>query len=151
MLLSKERRLRTVEAQSVGRFARDPFALPGFDSFARELSAIAGSHGLQIRSCAERPELASSGIQPGKCIDEAWIRAAFGVTVSAAHDHGQREGCGCVKSCDIAAVDSCLHGCAYCYATRSQAAAARRYARHDVEGPMLIPTESIKHAERDQP
>ena len=34
-------------------------------------------------------------------------------------DKGQRSACGCAASIDIRAYDTCLNGCRYCYANRS--------------------------------
>src|SRR2546425_748995 len=49
-----------------------------------------------------------------------------------------REECGCVRSYDVGAYDTCLHGCIYCYATRDRETARQVHARHDPESPTLI-------------
>ena len=61
----------------------------------------------------------------------------WAIEVTHAKDKSQRAPCGCVQSKDIGAYDSCLHGCVYCYATRSHVDVAGRYARHDPEAEAL--------------
>jgi DNA repair photolyase len=43
-----------------------------------------------------------------------------------------------VVSRDIGMYDSCLHGCAYCYATTSFERARRNHAAHDPRSPSLL-------------
>jgi hypothetical protein len=96
-----------------------------------ELAAAARRNGMAVQSCAEAADLSTSGVLPGKCIDDELIRRLYGITVSPAKDPGQRGACRCVASRDIGAYDTCLHGCRYCYATssRERALAALRRRR----------------------
>ena len=55
-----------------------------------------------------------------------------------------REACGCVSSVDIGAYDTCLFGCAYCYATSSHQAAVRRHAEHDPQDTALWRPEAMR-------
>ena len=101
-----------------------PILIPG-------LVDIAGSHGMSIRSCAEVRDLRPYGVDPGACVDPGLIARLFGITVSASKDTGQRAACGCAKSVDIGAYDTCVFGCRYCYATSDHAAALANRGRHD--------------------
>ena len=107
-------------------------------SLARELADIARANGMEIFSCAEPIDLTSVGIAHGKCIDEALLKQLFAIEVSSAKDRGQREGCGCVKSVDIGAYNTCLHGCRYCYATSNHILATENYKRHSAMSPFLL-------------
>jgi hypothetical protein len=49
-----------------------------------------------------------------------------------------RPQCGCIESVDIGAYDSCVFGCAYCYATSSRAAALSRLKAHNAASPALM-------------
>lgn len=86
----------------------------------------------QLRTCAERIDLAQYGIEHNHCIDaelvsrltpddptlQMWL---FGAT----KDKGQRPACGCILSKDIGQYNTCTHGCLYCYATNTPAPAKK--------------------------
>ncbi|WP_419174722.1 DUF1848 domain-containing protein [Desulfosediminicola sp.] len=103
-----------------------------------ELMRMAGSHDIRLLSCAEKMNLESLGVSPGKCIDDDLIRKVFKVDVSARKDPSQRKECGCAVSRDIGMYDSCLFGCSYCYATSSFNVAQRNYSEHDPTSPSLL-------------
>lgn len=108
-----------------------------FSTLMLALNEIARRNGLEIYSCAETFDLKPYGISPGKCIDDQYIRRVFGRDVSRAKDRSQRLECGCIQSKDIGAYDSCLHGCAYCYAGTLNSGLKNR-EHHDVNSPSLI-------------
>lgn len=93
---------------------------PGVEGLLHLISCNARNAGMEIHSCAEEWNLTRNCILPGKCIDDAYIRRVFGIEVSSEKDNNQREQCGCVKSRDIGAYNTCLHGCQYCYATKNK-------------------------------
>jgi len=109
-----------------------------FSPFVRGLARLAREGGLEISSCAEARDLAAHGIPPGKCVDHALIRAAFGITVSGRKDPAQRDACCCVASRDIGVYDTCPCGCRYCYATTSSELVSANRARHDLYGTALV-------------
>lgn len=117
--------------------AEDPPAWPGVDDLLRDLAAIAGDHGLEIEACAEPRDLAPLGIPPTKCVDDRLLAALYGGSWPTGEDRGQRPACRCLPSRDIGRVDTCLFGCRYCYATRSDAVAHARNAAHDPKAPFL--------------
>lgn len=106
-------------------------------ALAAALARIGSAHGLALETCCERIDLSDLGIAHGACVDAGRAARIFGRPVSAAHDAGQRPGCGCVRSVDIGAYDTCPGGCAYCYATHAAARARARYAAHDPAAPSL--------------
>lgn len=108
-----------------------------------ELAAIARGRGLDIYACATETDLRDVGILPGRCIDGDLLRTQFGLDGSYTKDPGQRKPCGCAVSRDIGVVDTCLHGCVYCYATRSDEVARRRHAAHNPEGESLWSLQEI--------
>ncbi len=109
-----------------------------FEALMRSLARTAAHCGMEIASCAEELDLAVFGIHPGKCIDDGYLRAVFGLELGGAKDPGQRRACGCVVSRDIGMYDSCLFGCSYCYATGSFARARKNYEQHDPHSPALL-------------
>jgi hypothetical protein len=86
---------------------------------AADLKEIAGSHGFEIQSCAEDIDLSSSGIIPGKCIDNELINVLFDLNLPYKKDPHQRKRCLCTRSVDIGAYDTCGYRCVYCYANSS--------------------------------
>lgn len=85
---------------------------------------------LRLTVCAQ-PELTVGAAEPARCIDPA--RLGLGPLP----EKGNRPGCACAASRDIGAYDTCPHGCLYCYANASPAAARRRFKAHDPEAGML--------------
>ena len=103
----------------------------------QRLAAIAADNGMTLTLCTQ-PDLAGSGIDAARCIDGRRLSRIADREI-AAKEKGNRPGCLCAESRDIGAYDSCVQGCAYCYAVRSPVAALQRRRRHDPAGEMLIP------------
>ncbi len=138
----------------MAELARRGAGLTGFEndaeslrSFMRELAAIAASHGLAIRSCAEDHDLAGTGIAEGACIDAERIARVTGRRAELSKDPGQRRLCNCVQSVDIGAYDTCPAGCVYCYATGRSGRVSERMRAHDPENPRLVDEVSARVGE----
>lgn len=99
---------------------------------------IANEREMVIESCAESVDLAHLGIKHGKCIDDKLLKSLFNLEVSSIKDRGQREACGCVKSIDIGEYNTCLHDCAYCYATTNLETVKKNKLKHFVDSPFLL-------------
>lgn len=105
--------------------------------FASRLSTMNHDNwNFKLATCAERVELSEYGIEHNRCIDPELIsRLAPEDAVlqnflyNAKTDSGQRKACGCILSKDIGAYNTCPHGCLYCYANTSPAAAFENYKR----------------------
>jgi hypothetical protein len=94
------------------------------------LKEIAFEDNMEIFSCAEE-DFQKLGVLPGCCIDSALINRIWSINVNNKKDPSQRALCGCVTSKDIGVNDTCLHGCAYCYATRDYMTAVKRNSEHN--------------------
>jgi hypothetical protein len=97
---------------------REPAAQEKLDLTGR-LSAIARGHGIEMFSCCDT-RLLAAGVQKARCVEAAGIEPA-----------PTRPDCGCCRSVDIGAYDTCPFGCVYCYATNSRRAALARLEAHD--------------------
>ncbi|WP_432664406.1 DUF1848 domain-containing protein [Wukongibacter baidiensis] len=85
-------------------------------SIAKTFSEIAKSYSLDIETCSEKINLEEFGIKHSKCIDDGLIKRLFNYSGMGPKDSNQRSECGCVKSVDIGAYNTCSNGCVYCYA-----------------------------------
>ncbi|MGD0092751.1 MAG: DUF1848 domain-containing protein [Planctomycetota bacterium] len=135
-----KRNLKPLEEQGF-TFSTAAVDLPQTDDLLCGLAEVARAASLEIFSCAEPSAKAGprwAGIRPGRCIDGELIERLWGLRRVWKKDPNQREECGCVVSKDIGAFDSCLHGCPYCYATRSLPLAEKRHAQHDAAAATLL-------------
>ena len=103
------------------------------------MARTARAAGIEPHSCAMDPDWGAWGLSPGACVDGRLIADLWGLADSWPRDPGQRGACGCSLSRDIGVNHTCLHHCAYCYATVSEKTARDRHRRHDPRQPSLIP------------
>ena len=104
---------------------------------AKKISAIAGTYGMKIETCAEQIDLSEYGIGHARCIDPDLIEEITGTSIEHKKDANQRKSCGCIPSVDIGTYNTCRHGCMYCYATYSKKSVERNHADYDVNSPLL--------------
>lgn len=119
---------------------------PQQQALACELAQIAAAHGITLNTCCDNA-LAVAGIQRNRCVDPALVQAITSDPNLELETKPTRKDCGCVASVDIGAYDTCLFGCAYCYATNSRTVALKRHAAHDPEDSVLWRPESLAHVD----
>jgi hypothetical protein len=90
------------------------------DSLAGNMADIAGKYHLSLAACSEKVNLEKYGITRNKCIDNELIEKLFSLKIDYKKDASQRAECGCCKSRDIGAYNTCLHDCVYCYAKKGR-------------------------------
>lgn len=124
-------------ARRMRRLGVDSPAVEDALSLARSLSGIAHEQGIRVSACGPL-NLEPAGIAAAPCIDGRLIERLVGRPLRLKKDAGQRNtGCLCVESVDVGAYQTCVNGCAYCYANHSHAAALRRAAAYDPDAPLL--------------
>lgn len=94
----------------------------------KDVAETAKTFGFLPSICCYPKSLEHIGIKSAKCVDDELIRNELGVNIDYKKDKSQRENCKCSVSKDIGANNTCLAGCAYCYATTSHAAALKNFA-----------------------
>jgi len=99
-------------------------------SLASDLAAIASARGITMHSCCG-PSLVQGPIERASCVDIEVVRRLSGRPGLVLPRAPTRQGCGCAAAIDIGAYDTCLHGCVYCYATRSHTLAVSHSRQHD--------------------
>ncbi|WP_113674320.1 DUF1848 domain-containing protein [Vallitalea guaymasensis] len=105
---------------------------------AEKFSMIASEFKVPIETCSELIDLEDYGIKHGKCIDDKLVSRLNNCNVVISKDANQRDICGCVKSIDIGAYNTCSHNCLYCYANFSEKAMINNIGKHDSSSPFLI-------------
>jgi DNA repair photolyase len=103
----------------------------------RKLADVAKNNNIEILSCAEANDYSEVGVCPGSCIDDGLINQIWSINLKGQKDAFQRAACHCIASKDIGVNDTCLHGCLYCYSTRSIETATRRYSEHNPKSPVI--------------
>lgn len=147
MYRKTERNLRATSSTWLEQLVRTPDKSV-VHAMTAELATCAGAFGFQVEACAEEVDLSSYGVRRGRCIDPELL--GLSNTAAFRKDPGQREVCGCAVSRDVGMYDSCLHGCAFCYANSSDAKAIRNRALlHRVDGPCLLATGNSDHNESE--
>lgn len=129
-----ERNLRRVERGQALSFRRP--SLGERRSLAQCLKDIAASSGITLFSCCG-DGLVGEGIEKGHCIDSEVVTRLRPESSLEVKPAPTRQGCGCVEATDIGAYDTCIYGCAYCYATNSRSAGLRRMRAHDPDDTVL--------------
>ncbi|HEU5180865.1 MAG TPA: DUF1848 domain-containing protein [Candidatus Polarisedimenticolia bacterium] len=124
-------------------FARQEVPLPSVGpeerrELAGELAEIAAARGITLAACCS-DDLVEGRVEKARCIDREAILAIWPDLALGTAAGPTREQCGCSRSYDIGAYDSCPHGCLYCYATKDRDTAHQRRRRHDPAGSVLIP------------
>ena len=115
---------------------------------AGNMAKTARDCGMAIESCAEAVDLSGAGVAHGSCIDIRRIERLTGCRMDCQKDGNQRGACGCAESVDVGSYNTCLNGCAYCYANVSRA----RFLEHSkafeanstVLGPPLKPEDVVR-------
>lgn len=103
------------------------------------LVEIGRAHGIALGGCGNL-NLEAVGFQREGCISAAAVARAMGEAVAPAKDPNQPATCSCMPSVEVGAYNTCLNGCAYCYANQSVASAEGRARGYDPQAPMLCDT-----------
>lgn len=99
---------------------------------------IAQKVGLSVDACAEKEDFRSLGIPPASCVDSERLLRLNRRPHGDKKDPYQRPECGCSRSRDIGAYDTCPNGCRYCYANHHLSKVTQHVTHHDPRSPLLF-------------
>lgn len=119
------------------RLEMEPLGNEDMLELAGEMARIAARCGMAVESCAEAVDLSAAGVGHGSCIDRKRIERLTGCRIQCRKDGNQRPECGCVESVDAGSYNTCLNGCAYCYATFDRAKVLEHRAKFDPHSTVL--------------
>lgn len=94
------------------------------------LADIAANHGIEMYSCCS-DHLLGGKVNKAHCVDPELLQKLFPDKIGPVPFRPTREECGCYKSTDIGAYNTCPHGCVYCYANARKEIAIQSFNRHD--------------------
>lgn len=100
-------------------------------------SAIAKKYGIKLFSCGEELDLTDFGIEVACCVNKKQLEHQVNHYLEVPKDRNQRAFCQCDVAIDVGMYDSCVNGCAYCYANQNHTTAQKHYKQHNPTSPLL--------------
>jgi DNA repair photolyase len=115
--------------------------------YALRLAARAEQYGIRLFACCN-DYLVSDSILKARCIDGHALSEIFKTPLDTRTAASRKE-CGCAKSTDLGAYDTCAHGCLYCYANADTNKAITTRKRHNPEwNALMMQVDEIHNTQR---
>lgn len=113
---------------------------------AEELAEIASETGISLASCGH-DFLVTGSIRKARCIDTEFLAKVVDSVdrldaIEKLKPAPTRKECACFESRDIGAYDTCVHGCAYCYANTNLELARKNFLLISSDSDCLDPHRS---------
>lgn len=108
------------------------------DELARGLGEISAKSGIVLQTCGPEDNYAPYGIETSGCVTLDILGRANNLQFRKLNHKGFRNGCHCIESRDLGALNSCPNGCKYCYANKNTQLPRENYKLHNPESPLLI-------------
>lgn len=105
---------------------------------SEKLVDIASKYKIKIKSCHESADLSQVKVDCSGCMTQPVIERALNFSLKVPKKQSVRDHCDCLLGTDIGSYNSCLHGCAYCYANYSDDLVKKNARTHDPCSPFLI-------------
>jgi hypothetical protein len=125
-----------------------PLTKEDTDKLARGLGEISAKYNILLQTCGLEENYALYGIKTSGCVTLDILGQANNLQFRNMKHKGFREGCQCIESRDMGALNSCPNGCKYCYANKNAQLPCENYKLHDPESPLLIgqlkPTDNLQ-------
>ncbi len=125
-----------------------PLKAEDMEEISRGLGAIAAQYNIPIQTCGPEENYARYGIETSGCVTLDILGRANDLQFRDLKHRGFRQGCHCIESRDIGALNSCPNGCKYCYANKNAIIPRENYKLHDPNSPLLLghlkPTDNLQ-------
>ena len=122
-------------AETEHGFARSDHPAEKVTELISWMADVARDHGMRLSICCQ-PNLVVDGVRAAHCVDVERLSGVAGRQI-VAKPKSTRPGCGCHKSRDVGAYDTCAHGCAYCYAVNDHQRVREISGLHDPRAELL--------------
>lgn len=124
---------------TVKQYGIDPLKRSDIKNMVKSFKEATDNNRMILETCTVKVDLNDMGINTGMCIDKNLVERLTGYPISAKKDKNQRDVCQCIESIDIGTYESCLNGCVYCYAIKSNENKVKKNRElHDKNSPMLF-------------
>ena len=117
--------------------------------FLIELATLAKKNGITLLLCAQ-PQYLSPEIQEASCIDARRLSEIAGRPILGEKPGHRGKQCACDYSRDIGAYDTCLHGCAYCYAVTDLQTSKKFYRQYDPTAEWLCAPRRLQKRKQEE-
>ena len=118
------------------------------DKLAQGLGKISAKYGISLQTCGHEENYIRYGIETSGCVTLDILGKANALQFRKLKHKGFREGCHCIESRDLGALNSCPNGCKYCYANKNPQLPRENYKLHDPKSPLLLghlkPTDNLQ-------
>lgn len=125
-------------ARNAGELGLMPISEGDMLEMAEQFAGIAKEYAIPLAACAEPLDFSRFGIARAACVDPAILSKVSGRPIDMKRDRNQRPECGCARSVDIGAYNTCPNGCKYCYANFSPAMIRENLAHFDPSEASLV-------------
>jgi hypothetical protein len=101
-------------------------------------SRISKEHNMTVQTCSEEERLLEFGFINRDCVDIELIYKLTGKANYKKWKARNNKNCSCIEMVDVAAYNTCLHFCKYCYANYDEKKVTDNFKKHIKTSSLII-------------